>query len=324
MTASIAAFFLGGTISMAGHAGGAVARLDPRELVASVPSLDGVELDARDFRRLPSACLRFADVVELAAAAADAAVADGAVGVVVVQGTDTIEETAYLLDLLWMRDEPLVVTGAMRNPTLPGADGPANLLAAVTVAGSAGARGSGVLVVLNDEIHAARHVAKRHSSRPSAFASPNAGPVGSLVEGQPVFTATVARRAALPVPIRTETRVALVTITFSDDGGLVDAIGERFSGLVVAGFGVGHVPDRLAERLGAIATRIPTVLASRTGAGSVFRGTYGFAGSETDLLARGLIPAGLLDPLKARILLWTVLAGGGGRAAVESAFAAER
>src|SRR6185437_15072259 len=109
-------------------------------------------------------------------------VEDGSAGIVITQGTDTIEETAFALDLLWAGHAPIVITGAMRNPTLPGADGPANLLAAVRVAASPAARGLGVLVVIADEIHAARFVSKRHTQSPAAFAA-LAGPLGWVSEG---------------------------------------------------------------------------------------------------------------------------------------------
>jgi L-asparaginase len=317
----IAIFFLGGTISMAGHAG-AVVRLGAAELIDSVPALAelAVEVDAIDFRRIPSACLRSGDILELISVA-EQAVAGGAVGIVVVQGTDTIEETAYLIDLLWRDDAPIVVTGAMRNPKLAGADGPANLLAAAAVAASAQCRGLGALVVLNDEIHAARHVAKRHSTSPAAFVSPNAGPVGRIAEGAPLLTMTLARRRPLGRPQRIDAVVALVSIVFDDAGVLLHGIEDRCDGVVIAGFGVGHVPDRLAERLGDIARHIPVVLASRTGAGPVLSRTYGFAGSETDLQARGLSSAGMLDPLKARMLLSVLLANGADRPAIAAAFA---
>ncbi|HEY8301201.1 MAG TPA: asparaginase [Jatrophihabitans sp.] len=305
----ITAFFLGGTISMAGEgtAGGAVARLAGTDLLASVPGLagSGVEVDVRDFRRMPSASFTFADVLELVEQA-DASDADG---VVVVQGTDTIEETAFLIDLVWQRPEPVVVTGAMRTPAMAGADGPANLLAAITVARSAAARGRGVLVVLDDEIHAARSVAKRHTSGTGAFGSPNTGPVGRLVEGEAIFFGPAHALPALARPAHLTARVPVLVTTLGDDGALLDA-DARWDGVVVAAFGVGHVPERWVERLGALAARKPVVLASRIGAGPVHTHTYGAVGSETDLRRRGLLTSGYLNAYQARLLLLVLLSNG--------------
>src|SRR4051794_21547442 len=192
MTAHVTAFFLGGTIGMAGHQGGVVSRLDAAQLVDSVPALGDldVHLEVRDFLRVPSASLSFEDIVELTTAAGGRA----ADGIVVVQGTDTLEETAFLIDLLWTGDSPVVVTGAMRNPSMAGADGPANLVAAVTVAASPAFRGLGALVAFDDQAHAARFVRKTHSTSTATFASPDAGPIGLMVEGRPVRLVSVGRR----------------------------------------------------------------------------------------------------------------------------------
>jgi L-asparaginase len=319
VTKTIAAFFLGGTISMSGHDKGVVARIGGAELIESVPQLAGlnVQLDVRDFRTMPSACLSFGDIVELVVAAA-AAEADGTV---VVQGTDTIEETAYLIDLLWTGETPIVVTGAMRNPSLAGPDGSANLLAAVTVAASEQFAGIGALIVLNDEVHAARYVRKTHSTNVATFASPSAGPLGLLVEGAAVPVATVARRTVHAPTGPVTARVPVFAVGLDEDGALLAGVAENCDGLVVAGFGVGHVPDRIAGLLGELAEQLPVVLASRAGAGPVLSHTYGFAGSETDLLDRGLIGAGLLDPYKARVLLRVALACGYDRANIAAVFA---
>ncbi|HEY3503844.1 MAG TPA: asparaginase [Actinocatenispora sp.] len=322
--AGVALFTLGGTIAMAGTRGAVVARLTGADLTASVPGLDelGVTLDVRDAVAVPSASLTYRQVLDLVAEA-EAAVDAGAAGVVVTQGTDSLEETAYLADLVWRRPQPIVFTGAMRNPTLAGADGPANLLAAVRVAAAPAARELGVLVAFHDEIHAARWVRKTHSTSPATFGSPDLGPIGHVVEDRVRILARPDRRPPLPAAPADldDARVAVYTATLDDDGALLAGLADTHRGLVVAGFGVGHVPSDLAPVLGDLAARIPVVLTSRTGGGSALRQTYGAVGSETDLLRRGLIDGGLLHPYKARVLLRLLLAAGADRAAVAAAFA---
>ena len=321
----VAVFALGGTIAMRAAPGtGATPALSASDLLAAVPGLDaaGVELSIHDVANKPGASLSFGDLLGLADAIS-AALGDGFAGVVVIQGTDTIEETAYLLDLLVASDAPVVVTGAMRNPSLAGPDGPANILAAIRVAASSCARGLGGLVVMNDQIHAARWAAKAHTASPAAFTSPGFGPLGHIDEGQAYIPVRLRERSPLfsGVP-RQKIRVGLVTIALGDDDVLIDVLAEHVQGLVVAAFGAGHVPAGTVPSLARLAARMPVVLASRTGAGPVHRHTYGFPGSETDLLARGLISAGYLAPLKARLLLHLLIATGADRARISQAFAA--
>ena len=320
----VAVFGLGGTIAMTQvPSGGVSPALTASDLVAAVPGLSDLqaELRVQDFRNKPGASLDFADLYELAAAI-DEALKDGCAGAVVTQGTDTIEEVAYVLDLLVPTDAPVVVTGAMRNPTMAGVDGPANILAAMRVAVSPCARGLGCLVVLNDQVHAARWVQKAHTGSPAAFVSPDHGPLGHVIEGRVRIPVRIRRSSVLGFVPRRSARVSLITIALGDDGTLIEALAEHVDGLVVAAFGAGHVPAAVAPVLGKLAGRIPVVLASRTGAGPVHRVTYSFPGSERDLLGRGLISAGCMDPLKARIMLHLLIASGTDDAGIRKAFAA--
>ena len=312
----VAVASLGGTITMTPAAAGAAVTpsLHAADLVRAVPGLDEVaELSAVTLRTEPGAWLTPVEVVAVGEWARRQ-VADGADGVVVVQGTDTIEETAYLLGLHWDRPQPLVVTGAMRAPSAAGADGPANLLAATVVAAAAASRDRGALVVLNDDVHAAARVRKTDTVAMHAFSSAPFGPVGRVHERSVTYAGAPGPWPALPAPRPGhDPRVALLETHLGDRGDLLRLVADAgYDGIVLAGFGAGHVSAALADVVGEVAARCPVVLASRTGGGPVLRSTYGFVGSERDLLARGVVPAGWLDPRKARLLLWALLAAGHG------------
>jgi L-asparaginase len=314
---------LGGTITMTTSAGGGIKpALTAADLVKSVPGLEQVaQLEAATPLQLPSPSLRLDDLLELARLL-NTQLAGDIAGAVVVQGTDTIEETAFVLDLLVAGDKPVVVTGAMRGAQAAGADGPANLLAATIVAASPAAAGLGTLVCLNDEVHAARFVQKSHTALPSAFTSPLAGPLGLVVEGRALFHVGLERTPALTLPQPSaDAPVALVKMALGDDGRMLKALPElQYRGCVLEGMGAGHVPVAVAPLVEELATRMPVVLGVRVHTGPALTRTYGFAGSEIDLLGRGALSAGLLSGLKARLLLALLLRLGLDRQTLEARF----
>lgn len=304
---------LGGTITMTASAGpGIVPTLTGADLVAAVPALAEVaDIEAVSPFRLPGPSLTLAHLREVARLL-NARLAGDVAGAIVVQGTDTIEETAFVLDLLVGGDKPVVVTGAMRGPEAPGADGPANLLASAIVAAAPAARGLGTLVVLNDTIHAARFVQKASTFLPSTFASLATGPLGCVIEGRARVDMRVTRSAVIAGGADgVDQPVALLTAALGDDGRMLAGLPDLgYRGLVIEAMGVGHVPAAIVPALARLAEIFPVVLSSRVASGPVFARTYGFPGSETDLLARGLIPGGALGGLKSRLLLSLLLGVG--------------
>ncbi|HVA52468.1 MAG TPA: asparaginase [Acidimicrobiales bacterium] len=308
----VTVYSLGGTISStksAGSTGGVTPQLGADDLVAAIPELSDVaDVTAVTFRQMPSGDLTFADLVALARAIEQSFEA-GTNGVVVTQGTDTIEETAFALDLLVRSSRPVVVTGAMRNSTVASPDGSANVLGAVRVAASRDAMRLGTLVVFSDEIHSARFIRKTHTSNLSTFRSPSCGPLGWLIEQRVRVVLRVAPMTYFgPVPVGDAPAISLIKCSLGDDARVLDQLESLgFSGVVVEGFGGGHVPSRVVASLEKLAARMPVVLASRTGSGELLNETYGFAGSERDLLSRGLISAGVLDGPKARVLLSLIM-----------------
>ncbi|MBQ6642019.1 MAG: asparaginase [Saccharopolyspora sp.] len=314
---------LGGTIASVPESGrsAAVPRLGPEELLAAVPGIgESARIEAESLRTSPSGDLTVRDVTELA----EVIRTRPADGFVITQGTDTLEETSYLLDLLLgAGGPPVVLTGAMRNPSLPGADGPANLLAAVRVAAAPQAEGLGPLVVFADEIHLARYARKSHSSSVTAFDSPNAGPVGRVHEGK-VRIPLAPRHHPPPLQVPGERVPSVGIVKFGlGSGPLLPQHAAGHDGMVLEVFGGGHVPSFAVDSLAELNERIPVVFAGRTGGGELYEATYGFPGSEQDLLGRGLISGVAFDGVKARLLLTVLLAADADRPAIKARFAAE-
>lgn len=317
----VAILALGGTIAAAPAMAGKPATMDLNadDLVRALPTLATIaQLRAETVQRVGSADLAFADVLAVAERIRTL-VAGGVDGVVVTQGTDTLEESAFLLDRLVEADVPVVVTGAMRHSGAPGADGPTNLLAAVRVAASPSARRVGILVVANDEIHLARFVRKGHATSTATFQSLPLGPVGWIAESR-VRMPLVPRRRGRLFRVHGEAglpQVALIKFSLSDSPRLIELTSaDTFQGAVIETYGAGHTSQRALDALAALADRMPTVFASRAGMGEVHQSSCDFPGSELRLLERGLIPAIALDGLKARLLLSLLLAEGADRTAI--------
>jgi L-asparaginase len=298
----------GGTIAMAGHAG-ATPTLDAAGLVAALPSLAGrAGLTAETLMNKPSAHLTLADQLLICKAARDAA--RRGIGVVVTHGTDTLEETAMLCDVIHDAEAPIVFTGAIRTATAAGADGPANIMDAVSVAASEHAAGMGVLVVFGGEIHHARCARKTDTTSLVAFSSPQTGPLGRVTEGHASIWSRVPRNPPLD-PQEIDRRVLIIPTVSGDDGSLARAaLAAEPDGVVIGTLGAGHLAPALLELWAEAAERIPIIAYCRPERGVVLTGTYGYAGSEQDLRDTGIIPVGFLSPQAARMKLLACLASG--------------
>ena len=284
--------------------------LDVRELVEALPALAGVDdLRTRAIVQVPGAHLTAADALAVARAAlAEAATGRG---VVITHGTDTLEETAMLCDVLHGEGPPIVLTGAIRPAHNPGADGPANLLDAVAAARAPQTDGLGAVVCFGGELHAARAVRKVSSTSPAAFGSPAGGAIGSVAEGRVRIAARPSRPAALAMPRGLGARVPIVPTYLGDDGtGLRAALRDGADAIAFVALGGGHVAPAVLAALREVAAAVPVALTVRPERGMLLHETYGFEGAEGDLRASGALPAAGLSPQAARMVL---LAGLGAR-----------
>lgn len=301
----------GGTIASTGTPGPLAATLGARELLASVRGAwDGAAVTTSDLTTVVSSALRAQDLLALRAAV-DRALDDGADGVVVTHGTDAMEETAYVLDLLHDDERPVVLTGAQRAADALGADGPANLLAALALAADPAARGSGVLVAFDGLAFAARGVRKVHTLRAGAFDAPERGPSHRLSpDGVHRLGVPPGRPAPLRLPPGAQVpRVDVVSTYLGADGSLVRAaVAGGAAGVVVQAMGAGNTPPGITEAVAeAVGAGVHVVVCSRVGAGPVVP-LYATGGSALE--GSGAVLGGDLSPWQARWLLALVLAGG--------------
>lgn len=316
---AIGLIFTGGTIAMRVDpvTGAAVPSMAAADIVDAVPSLAQIaDFEVEEFSRLPGPHVTPDGMWRLARRIAAWLDRPDIDGVVITHGTDTIEETAFLLDLVLTSDKPVVLVGAMRTVSDPSWDGPANLIAAVRVAAAESARGLGVLVVMDDHVFPAREVRKLHTESSGSFSTPEFGPLGVVDNGRVVL-----RRRPLARPdwcdpaaetglrvTKLDTRVSLIQAFTGMDDFLVRAvIGQQMRGLAIVAFGRGNVPPPLVPAVAdAVKAGMLVTVSSRSVAGRV-EARYGYDGGGLQLKNAGAILAGDLSAAQARLLMMVAL-----------------
>lgn len=314
--AKVAVIFTGGTISMLADAerGGAVPALDAQAILQRAPALaeiaEIVALNVPD-KPTPAVHLTFTQLFDILNQAEALCQRPDIQGVIITQGTDTIEETSFFWDLLSTTHKPVVITGAMRNASQQDYDGPQNLLDAVRVAIAPHMQRRGVSVVMAGNIHCAEDATKASTTALDAFHSPHWGPLGR-VDAEHVLLHKAARvrreplraaHAALPIPI--------IAASVGIDGALLEAVLEqRPAGLVIEAPGAGNTsPSLLEAGARAVRANIPVVIATRCRAGSAAP-AYAFVGGSVHWQERGALLAGRWSAVKARIALALALGAG--------------
>ena len=298
----------GGTIAGKGQGASALTEytagsIGVDELIQAVPGLEDYgPFESVQFSNIDSSEMSPYRWVRLAVLINEVASREDVGGIVITHGTDTMEETAYFLQLTVGTDIPVVMTGSMRPATALSADGPVNLLQAVQVARSTSAIGQGVLVVMNGYIDSARDVAKLHTTDVATFGNAQWGHMGCVQDGKAYFYYSPCRRHSKysEFVLREEvklTSVGIVNLYGGMDTEIIKMVASCSQGLVIGGFGNGTLPQGVLDVLHTI--EVPKVRASRIGNGIV--------SSQSSDVKEGLIVSDSLSPVKARILLMLAL-----------------
>ncbi|SFP40549.1 asparaginase [Salibacterium halotolerans] len=299
----------GGTIAMqkdAGNGGITTGEKNPLQQ-SQIPAAGTHHIISEELMHLPSPHMTPADMVSLYHSMNDRIRRFHADGVVITHGTDTMEETAFLLDLFHESSLPVVLTGAMRSGSDLSPDGPLNLAAAVHTAASDQAYGAGVLVVMNEEIHAASDVMKMHTSNAAAFQSPGSGPLGRAVNNQIQFNHRPVPKRTFQVGPMDKKVLLLKTYTGMEQEILSHLFSLPLDGVVLEGMGIGNIPPAVAALVHSLLERgVPVVLTSRC-PGGIVQDVYSYEGGGRRLKEAGvLFTEGLSGP-KARLLLTAAL-----------------
>ncbi|CAI3001851.1 Alpha/beta hydrolase fold-3 domain-containing protein [Staphylococcus aureus] len=241
-------------------------------------------------------------------------------GFVITHGTDTLEETAFLLDLILGIEQPVVITGAMRSSNEIGSDGLYNYISAIRVASDEKARHKGVMVVFNDEIHTARNVTKTHTSNTNTFQSPNHGPLGVLTKDRVQFHHMPYRQQALE-NVNDKLNVPLVKAYMGMPGDIFSFYSrEGIDGMVIEALGQGNIPPSALDGIQQLVSlNIPIVLVSRSFNGIVSP-TYAYDGGGYQLAQQGFIFSNGLNGPKARLKLLVALSNNLDKAEIKSYF----
>lgn len=273
----------------------------------SLTSLQNVDFTIEDFLNIPSPHMTMEYMVSLAKRIDHLISTEDFDGVVVTHGTDTLEETAYLLDLILKHDCPVVVTGAMRSSNELGSDGPHNLLSSIRTAMSDDALGKGVLIVLNDEIHTAKNATKTHTSNIATFQSPQYGPIGIVTKRFVQFHHTPTNNERFDI-ISLSKKVLLIKAVAGMEREILEAFCNMdIDGLVIEALGQGNMPPETVEPIKNLVEKgVPVVLVSRCFNGIV-QDIYGYDGGGKQLKDLGVIFTNGLNGQKARIKLMVAL-----------------
>lgn len=300
----------GGTIAMRfdEEKQGLVPAVSGSELVEAIPELKAeLPIEVIEFSNIPSPHMTPNKMLALAKEIDRISTDDSIAGIVITHGTDTMEETAYLLSLTVTTTTPIALTAAMRSGGEASADGAKNILTAVRTVSDKHASEMGIVVVMNEEIHSARTVSKTHSANPHAFTSPGWGAIGYADEDRIVWRYRPLAHEHIPTDTLTEDVYLVKMATGQDDLLLRCLIERQVSGIVIEGFGRGNIPPICRQAiLDAIDAHIPVVLTTRVHAGRVLD-IYGYEGGAADLTPHGVILAGDLPAPKARLKLMCAL-----------------
>jgi L-asparaginase len=297
----------GGTISMSKEADGNVAPNASNPLLNQEKLLEGkVHLVVESIFNIPSPHMTLARMLQLKQRIQKAYV-EGIDGVVITHGTDTLEETAYFLDITLENRMPVVLTGAMRSSNEIGSDGLYNFISAVWTACSPESANKGVLVVMNDEIHTARYVTKTHTTNVATFRTPTFGPIGMIAKEKTFFASEVSPQKVCDIHT-VAGNVPLIKAYAGMDGSLFDLIAnDQTDGVVIEALGAGNLPPETLPAISRLLERaIPIVLVSRCSNG-IAEDIYDYEGGGVNLKKMGVIFSRGLNGPKARIRLIVAL-----------------
>ena len=308
MPKKILVLHTGGTISMQADASGAVVTSSDNPMNHVSNPLEGIQVHSLDFFNLPSPHIKPKHMLALYQKIKEEA--DNYDGVVITHGTDTLEETAYFLDTMEVPHMPIVLTGAMRSSNELGSDGVYNYLSALRVASDDKAADKGVLVVMNDEIHAAKYVTKTHTTNVSTFQTPTHGPLGLIMKQEILYFKTAEPRVRFDLD-HIQGLVPIISAYAGMTDELIDMLDlEQLDGLIIQAFGAGNVPKETAQKLESLLQKgIPIALVSRCFNG-IAEPVYAYQGGGVQLQKSGVFFVKELNAQKARLKLLIALNAG--------------